>query len=180
MMCEPQPEYNVKELRVCVAASQSHEVEPERHKQRQNEDWHEPRGPPISTHKGNSTACFGSFVFPLRNSEQTPSKQGPRHRVRTLFEQLDDGHILLRVLLRNFSHGHLKVLLCHVNSSFPQRKHARFRAHALYRSTGINATRGKPRATEGVHTLHSAPEALGIFSAIFRRLMPRIKFILRL
>lgn len=46
-----------------------------------------------------------------------------RAAAHTLLPQLLDGGVLLRVLLHHLGNCHLEVLLCDVNSSFPQRKH---------------------------------------------------------
>jgi len=106
-------------------------------------------------------------------------------RKRFLLPELTQRHVLLCVFLHNLRHRHLKVFLCHVYSPLPQSKHSRLRAHSLtiatksIRERETNCRERERERSEGKKqfTFSSAPEAPFIFSAIFFRSIPRIRFI---
>lgn len=85
------------------------------------------------------------------------------------------------------SYCHLKVLLRDVDSTLPQRIHASLGTHALSRerrrscrcalSPVLPASAPYPLGTPVTFT--SAPDAPGMSSAIFLRLIPRVRFIFR-
>lgn len=92
-------------------------------------------------------------------------------------------------------YSHLKVLLSDMDTPFPQSIHAGFCAHTLSREEKLRPCCWAPLALswlyyfpEALHcpaslklpvTFTSAPEAPGISSAIFLRLIPLVKFIFR-
>lgn len=85
-------------------------------------------------------------------------------------------------------YGHLKVLLGDMDSPLPQGIHAGFGAHTLSRErkSGTVAvpltpqlSTSAPFSLGSLITFTSAPEAPGMSSAIFRRLIPRVRFIFR-
>lgn len=83
---------------------------------------------------------------------------------------------------------HLKVLLGDMDSPFPQGIHASFGAHTLSRErkAGTIAVPLNPKLPASAPfplgipvTFTSAPDAPGMSSAIFLRLIPRVRFIFR-
>ena len=88
-----------------------------------------------------------------------------------LFPKLSNSHVLIQILLHDFGHCHFEILLRHVNSPLPQSEHASLRANTLQNIQ-------KTQFLSLVSTLTSAPDAPGIFSAIFFISMPLIRFIL--
>ena len=97
---------------------------------------------------------FVSFYFPIKQT--------------LLLPQFTQRRIRITISLRHLHHRHLKVLLCDMHPLLPNGEHSGLRAHRL-------------RPTRPVlPTLHSAPLASVSIPAIFRRSIPRIKFIRRL
>lgn len=84
--------------------------------------------------------------------------------------------------------SHLEVLLRDVDPPLPQGVHAGFGAHTLSREgkPDTAAVSQKPQLSASAPlslgplvTFTSAPDAPGMSSAIFRRLIPRVRFIFR-
>lgn len=114
---------------------------------------------------------------------------------RRLGKELFDGHVLLRVFGHNLGAGQLKVLLRDVNPSLAESIHASLGADTLECQRQHDETIGgrhgqhdtpreqsqntTPSTTPRHGTLSSAPEAPGICSAILRKFIPRVRFILR-
>lgn len=74
--------------------------------------------------------------------------------------------------LRN---SQFEIFLCHVNTTFSESVHSSFGTNTLNRKIEMSWK----KETKCFVTLTSAPDAPGIISAIFRKLIPRVKFILR-
>lgn len=82
----------------------------------------------------------------------------------------------------HLGHSHLKVLLRDVHPPLPQCIHPCLCAHTLRRQERniSQCPPCQPQCPQSPQlTFTSAPEAPGISSAIFRRLMPRVRFIFR-